>query len=264
MADGRLATYAYCVVAGDARPAVEGLRGVDAGHPVEVVRHGDLAAIASAVSLEAFGAEPLKRNLNDVEWLERTARAHQAVLDRALSAGSMVPLQLCTIFADDAGVRAMLERERQSLTAALDRLAGRAEWGVKLIAEPRAVRTAGSESDEPALGVSGAGTAFLARKRRDRITRADLERLAREAARAIHTELREQAAAATVLRPPPRELSRERGQLILNGAYLVDSARAAAFRALASELAERHSESGLRIELTGPWPPYSFVAEEAR
>lgn len=265
MADGSLATYAYCVVAGDARLALEGLHGVEGDRPVEIVRHGDLAAVTSRVPLAEFGAEPLKRNLNDVGWLERTARAHQAVLDRALSGGSMVPLRLCTVYNDDDAVRAMLDRERESLTAALDRLRARTEWGVKLIADPGATPPADAGDGEPApkLGAPGAGSAFLARKRRDRVARADTRRLTQEAARAIHARLREHAAAATVLRPPPRELSPGAGQLVLNGSYLVDVARAGEFRALATELGERHAASGLRVEVTGPWPPYSFVADRA-
>lgn len=266
MAERPLATYAYCVVSGDARLALEGLNGVDAAHPVETVRHGPLTAVTSRVTLEEFGAEPLKRNLNDVEWLERAARAHQAVLDRALSAGGIVPLRLCTLFDDDAGVRAELEREREALVAALDRLAGRTEWGVKLIADPEAARAATSEPGEtaPALGTPGAGAAFLARKRRTRLAHADLQRLTQEAARAIHARLRDEAAAATVLRPPPRELSQGAGEIVLNGAYLVDTARAGEFRALAAELGERHAASGLKVEVTGPWPPYSFVADPTR
>jgi gas vesicle protein GvpL/GvpF len=43
----------------------------------------------------------------------------------------------------------------------------------------------------------------------------------------------------------------------------VDSDRAAEFRALAAELGEGHRVRGLRLEVTGPWPPYSFVADPA-
>jgi gas vesicle protein GvpL/GvpF len=265
MADG-LATYVYCVVPGDARLALDGLRGVDGARPIETVRQGDLIAVTCRVTLDEFGAEPLKRNLNDVAWLERTARAHEAVLDRALSGGGVVPLRLCTVYHDDAAVRAMLEREHEPLAAALDRLRRRTEWGVKLIADPDAPPPVRSEPGEaaPQRGAPGAGAAFLARKRRDRLARADTQRLTHEAARAIHARLREQAAAATILRPPPRELSPDAGELVLNGAYLVDTARAGEFRALATELGERHAASGLRVEVTGPWPPYSFVADRAR
>ena len=45
--------------------------------------------------------------------------------------------------------------------------------------------------------------------------------------------------------------------LVLNAAYLLNSDRAAEFAAVARALARTHD--GLRADLTGPWPPYSFA-----
>jgi hypothetical protein len=45
--------------------------------------------------------------------------------------------------------------------------------------------------------------------------------------------------------------------MILNAAYLLDSAHGEDFAAAVAALAGQHP--GLRIELTGPWPPYSFA-----
>jgi hypothetical protein len=47
----------------------------------------------------------------------------------------------------------------------------------------------------------------------------------------------------------------DHGQMVLNGAYLVDAARDGEFSAAAAS-SER---KGLRVEVTGPWPPYSFA-----
>src|SRR5215216_4806910 len=112
MAEAALGAYVYCVLAGDACPALEDVRGVDHRYAVRAVPHKGMTALTSGVSLSEFGAEPLKRNLNDLKWLERTARAHERVLDRAQEAGNIVPLRLCTVCNDDAGVRALLEREQ--------------------------------------------------------------------------------------------------------------------------------------------------------
>jgi hypothetical protein len=48
--------------------------------------------------------------------------------------------------------------------------------------------------------------------------------------------------------------------MVLNGAYLVDDVRAADFEELVVQLRADHP--GVRLEVTGPWPPYSFAAEE--
>ena len=259
MTEGTLGAYVYCVLGGDVSPSRLDVDGVDPQHTVRAVPHRGMTALVSDVSLTEFGAEPLKRNLNDLRWVERTARAHQRVLDRALGMGAIVPLRLCTVCRDDAGVRAMLDREHEPLAGALTRLAGRQEWGIKLLANPQ---RAGERMPEGAAAdAPGSGRAYVDRLRRDRAARDDAQRKARAAALAIHRALAAQSIAARVLPKPPSELAGEGGALILNGAYLVDADRAEAFRALAGELRERRCAPDMRLEITGPWPPYSFVAE---
>jgi hypothetical protein len=269
MAERQLGTYVYCVAAGEPSGSLDGLAGVDGRFAIRPIRHADLTAFASSVPLADFGAEPLKRNLNDLPWLERIARAHQRVLDAALTEATIVPLRLCTVFEDDGGVECMLEREHDVLAATLARLAGRQEWAVKLIAgrhasSDRAPRTDQQGADAAAGGDGPQpGRAYVDRLRRDRRARSDAQRTARAAAREVHGHLAARAVAARVLRKPSRELSDDGGELVLNGAYLVDVARVGEFRAAVKELGDRHTRAGMRLEITGPWPPYSFVAERS-
>jgi hypothetical protein len=266
MAEDALGVYVYCVLPGDAGVSLDDLGGVDPRHRVRAVGHAGISALVSGVSLAEFGAEPLKRNLNDLQWVEPVARAHQHVLDRALAAATVVPLRLCTVYNDEDGVRAMLEREHDVLASSLARLAGRQEWGIKLIVDPQLVRdTARRRAAESAAASpgesSGAGHAYVSRLRRDRVARDEAQRMTREAARTLHRGLAAHAAGAKILRNPPRELSGGDGETVFNGAYLVDRERATEFRAVATDLGEHHSPHGMRVEITGPWPPYSFVGE---
>ena len=100
----------YCVVPAEERPPLDGLVGVDPEFGVDVVTHGAVASIVSAVQLRDFGAEALRRNLEDLAWLERTARAHNAVLARMLTGESVVPMLMCTIFTRREHVVDMLRR----------------------------------------------------------------------------------------------------------------------------------------------------------
>ena len=60
---------------GDAQLA--GVTGV-AGEPVRAVASAGLVAVVGTVSLSEFGQEPLQRNLEDLDWLAATARAHDS------------------------------------------------------------------------------------------------------------------------------------------------------------------------------------------
>jgi hypothetical protein len=266
MTEPALGCYVYCVVPSGEHPSLDALAGVDPDFDVEVLTHAGLSALVSRVRLEEFGAEALKRNLEDLAWVERTARAHDAVLARALAVDALVPFRLCTIFTDEAHVRDMLEREREPLLKALERLRGHAEWSVKVLADRRKLEAAARER-APALAATSAdvegeapGRAFFARKKQDQALREEARAMAEAAADEVHARLRGEAAAATLLPPQHPELSRRSGEMLLNGAYLVRRSRGADFAAVARELGERHRGIGLEVESSGPWAPYNFVA----
>jgi hypothetical protein len=256
---GAMGCYVYGVMRAPGEAAVEGIAGVDAEHPTRLIAHAGLAALVSDVSLAEFGEEPLLENLNDVGWLERTARAHERVLDEALARETVVPLRLCTIYHGEEQVREMLERERSALREALERLRGKTEWGVKVIAEPGVleenIEEPGTGEEEPA----SAGRAYIETRRREARSGEQAEELAAAWADAIHEALA--SVAAEALRNPLQapDLAGYEGEMLLNGVYLVDDASEERFRAAVEDQAARWSRRRVAVELTGPWPPYNFV-----
>jgi hypothetical protein len=258
--DAELAHYVYGVVSSRAEMPPD-LVGVDPRHEVFLIEEDGLAALASRVSLAEFGEEPLHDNLNDVGWLEEKARAHEHVLDVVLQRGTVVPLRLCTIYSGEEQVREMLARERAVMVDALDRLEGRAEWGVKAIAEPGALERAaarGAGEGSSPQDVSR-GTAYMDRKRHEARARVEVEELAGEWAADIHDRLAGTASEALLNPLQHSEVSGYEGDMLLNGVYLIEDDAVAEFSALVDRMAEEHSPRGVSVELTGPWPPYNFV-----
>jgi gas vesicle protein GvpL/GvpF len=251
--------WAYCITRASDPPAIAGVHGT----PVERLEDDGLAVLVSRVRLAEFGEEALRRNLNDMDWLERVARDHETVLERALEGGTIVPLRICTIFADEDGAARMLAEQRSAFDTALDVLDGRQEWGVKLIVDRAALEAAARERapegfDEELEGRS-AGGAYMLRRRQERQLREAADRLAGGIAEDVHARLQDWATDAVVNRPQNPELSGHEGEMLLNAAYLVEAGKVERLHELVEELRERHRELGARLELTGPWPPYNFV-----
>jgi len=248
--------WVYGILRGDAPALPTGV----ASTPVERVTAADLSALVSRVPLAEFGAEPLRRNLNDLAWLEEVARAHEAVLDAALREATVVPLRMCTIFEREQRVREMLEREHDALVEALGALDGRQEWGVKVLADRDSLeRQARAGMDAPAERGGTEGGAYLERRRFERNVRERAGALAADVADQVHARVQDWAVDAVTRPPQNPELSGHEGEMLLNGAYLIDADRVDGLRDLVADLEERHRALGVRIELTGPWPPYNFA-----
>jgi hypothetical protein len=250
-----LATWLYAVTAvseeSGAPPALTGV----ADEPVRLVSRAGLAAVVGSVPLADFGDEPLRAHLEDLPWLERAARAHHRVIGRAAGYGQVIPLRFATIYHDDDRVRTMLQERRDDLTATLARVAGRTEWGVKAYVDPRAFLP--DPGDEEAADDSP-GTAYLLRRRTQRDDKETAHLRATERAEEIHTTLAALAAASAAHPPQDARLAAYEGWMVLNNSYLVPDERTEEFTTAVDGLGERYP--GVDLELSGPWPPYSFTA----
>ncbi|MFI9610828.1 GvpL/GvpF family gas vesicle protein [Streptomyces sp. NPDC052023] len=253
-------SYVYAVLRPGTSPEGEALTGVlgvtDA--PVALVRHGDLAAAVSPVPEADFSEAALKAHLEDLDWLEDVARSHHHVVETLGAHTTVLPLRLATVYLDDNRVRDMLAERRQTLTALLDRLADHVEWGVKVYADASSADARPSTSPpEGAADEPDPGRAYLRQRRHQRHAREDAWSSAAEAVRRIEEQAGSLAVARARHRPQQGRLAGTTGENIANDAYLVPRGRGEEFRERVLDAAE--GLPGVRVEVTGPWVPYSFA-----
>ena len=181
--------------------------------------------MVGTVAAQAFGEQALGRLLGGLDNIERVGRAHHRVIaGTAAGGGPVLPLRLATVHPDDETVRALLAWRRDEFAGMLDRFRDMVEWGVRIY--------------------SPAGSA-------DAVQRAE------DAADVIDAALSDFAVDS---RRQPAEDPRftERAEwLVLNSAYLLRADMTAEFTAVTHTLTG--AGAGMRAEVNGPWPPYSFV-----
>lgn len=273
-----LGVWLYAVTSNRGRDT-SGLPSGVAEEPVRLIDADGLTAAVGTVDLREFGEEALRRKLEDLDWLAGAARAHDRVINALARGGATVPVGLATVFADDDNVRAMLYERHANLSAALGHLAGRTEWGVKAYAGS-AADSAGDRHGEAGSGAAerdpssaadaetekekereGAGAAFLKRKRAQLTRQQSAAKAHAERAAHIHAHLNRLCVSSRLYAPQNPALTGRREHMLLNGAYLVDDDGIDAFRSAVMFLDAGARREGVHVELTGPWPPYSFTAE---
>lgn len=227
---------------------------------VELIRRGGLTAVVREVPLDEFDEAVLPQRLNDRAWLERNARAHEDVLQAAAAVTAVVPLRFGAIYRSRDHVGQMLDERSEEFGAALDRIRGHVEVGVKAwIDLARLEETlGGGGGEEPASG--GEGAAYLRRRQQEQERSRESAVRCAELAEEAHSRLSALAVAAVANRPQPRELTGRSESMLLNGAYLVRDGDDR-LRHEVERLAAAHSAAGVEYELTGPWPPHNFAGE---
>ena len=252
---GESARYLYAITRDLDPAALADVPGLGAAR-LDVVEHRGLEAVVSDVDLDEYGEEPLRRNLERLEWLEEVARIHDAVIHAVDALGPTAPLRLATICLDDDGVRRRLDEWRFALQQILDRVEGRNEWSVKVFAPER--REPAAVASTSGLG----GAEYLRRKRAATEERAAAEEVAARVGDEVHDALSSASVASRRLQPQDPRLTGRAGTMLLNGAYLIDKDRGEAFEAVVGALAA--SNPSVEISCVGPWPPYSFAMLEQR
>jgi Gas vesicle synthesis protein GvpL/GvpF len=250
--------YLYGVVAADA--AIDGVP------DVRLVEEGSLAGVTSQVSLAEFDPSVLPERLGDAVWLEEKIRAHEQVLEGVLETASVVPCRFCTIYHTEEELRRFLSDRGDDLAAALSRVDGRVELGVKAFVDRDRFASGGAvrnetirELAEHASQVEG-GRAYLEMRRLEQLVTEELMRFREEVSVGLHERLMTVSHDGVLLNLQRPEVTGRDEEMVFNAAYLVaDSPR---FGQTLRELADEHRESGVELELTGPWPPYNFVPVE--
>jgi hypothetical protein len=241
------------------------LRGVEPGARVEILREGDLAALVSPVPRGEYADERLREHLNDIEWVERTARAHEHVLETALLSGTaVVPFCLCTLYREPGRVRDLLRAERQTLRRNLAAVEGRAEWGMKLFVDcerlAEALAAEEALAEEGVREAGGEGTEYLARKQQSRAFWRRVDEFAARCAEEVHRRLETMAEGAHKTPVQPREAHGRGADMLLNGVYLVSRREEDQLQQALRALRADWDDAGFQFELTGPSPAYNFVS----
>ncbi|SEA36918.1 GvpL/GvpF family gas vesicle protein [Rubrimonas cliftonensis] len=212
--------------------------------PHSRIEVGDLLALVSPSLLDA-AADPARQAAE--------AMRHNAILAAYARETDVAPARFGALASGPAAAAALIAAEAERHAAILDRIAGSVEMGARIVLAPE---TSGPPP-RPALSArpdDGAGYLRGVAAARDARRRAAAEQA--EAVTRLVAELTVKARDVALFPPRP---AADGTQRLADAALLVSRLETAALRSRALGLAETAAAAGLAIEITGPWPAYSFA-----
>ncbi len=252
-------TLLHLVCAGRAADGLtaDGLDGFEPAQQVECITAGALTALVVRTAPDYFTGPDAEARLADLAWVAPRAVHHEMLVRTAMARGPVFPVPFGTLFKSAGTLAAAMHWFSPQVEAFLKRVAGKEEFGIRIAFDRHDVVTAVHAQLAAARPMpTSPGARYLLDKRlRDEAARL-AETAVDQRCAAILSRLHELAAEIAV-----RRSASDRGdglETAASYAALVSQDQTGALREAVDTLALHHSAAGLRVELTGPWPPYSF------
>jgi hypothetical protein len=219
--------------------------GVDGIHAVEAVPCGDFLCWVSAVDHVVFSKE-LENNMENLEWLALHGVRHQQVVGEIAHDTTIVPARFGTLFSSRKALLKDVEARQRALQKVFDRIADSDEWGVKVFAEPQPASAADAT---PARS----GRDYLQQKSASMKKRPEQN----DAPLAEFSAELEKVASDSA---PTGKVSGAQPDLLWQATFLVPRSRRKRWDQVLRKFVQQWG-GVRRIEINGPWPPYSFVSD---
>jgi hypothetical protein len=256
--------YLYGIAMRDRLPSLSlDRQGLDGKSPLQVVDFQNLAAVLSPVSLEDFCGPEADERMQDVTWIGPRVIRHQEVVAAVMQHSPVLPARFGTIFSSRESLIEVLRRHHDAISGFLERITGQEEWAVKGMLDQASSKeklfSLKLEEEADRLGALSPGQRYFHEQRLRAGCDQDLQHLLKDVSRELWAGLKEYVADVRERRVLSRKASGSDRDMVWNWAFLVPVAAMPAFLAQVREVGAQCAHSGLVIECSGPWPPYSFT-----
>jgi hypothetical protein len=242
--------YLYAIIdqPGGVLPSLAGLENA----PLSEIVYQDIAGVYTSFTSNTLKSGYLKESTT-LDPNEENLWKHEAVLEALMPDHSVLPLRFGSAFAGDSVLLALLQDKYASFSANLRRVQGcvelslRMNWQNKANQLPVICLAAQTRRQAPAMSGKDYMQTLLKARQQEHDLHQQIETQARELLHNLD-RLAAENTHVVCLTPYPS----------MKAAYLLAQSKVPLFRQEVGNLATLHPD--LHFALTGPWPPYNFIA----
>jgi hypothetical protein len=249
--------YVYCVADAVKKERL-GKIGIEA-QEVYTIPYRDICAVVHDCLAQPYQS-------HEQERVKAWVMTHQKVVDAAWERwGTVLPLSFDTIIRGEAeksaeqNVKDWLKQEYEELKRRIEKVRGKAEYGVQVFWEPKVIAQSLTRTSpeikrlDEEIKTKPKGLAYMYRQELENLIKHEMETTANEYFKNFYRRIRKHTDDVRVEKTKKAELNL---QMIMNLSCLVYRDR---YIELGEELGKIDRMRGFAVRFTGPWPPYSFV-----
>lgn len=253
--------YVYCIIPTSKISLVE--------EGIRIISHKEIAAVVEETTIDEFQEDTFKTKVEtDPKWLEEKVLHHNNVISKYAEKTTVIPMKFGTIFKSEKTLQDMLEEKYRDFLGIILNLDGKEEWGIKVFCQIDKLKEHLIHTNQNMIDIDTAmkdkseGAVYFLKRKKESLLAEASDKKINEHASSIYGELAKVADDSCLNKLQPRELTKREAEMILNGAYLIVKEKVDEFKSKVSELQKIYGDSGLELEISGPWPPYSFASLE--
>ncbi|PYZ96031.1 gas vesicle protein GvpL [Alteribacter lacisalsi] len=242
--------------------------GIDPEEKLQFHETGPVTAVICRVKRNEFSEDELKKNAENMEWLQEKAFHHHETMNRLNRDFTVIPLKFGTIYETTVSLEQTLQTKQDRLTELFSALAGKEEWNVKVYADrdtftETVLETSPviAEKNKAIEGMSK-GKQFFERRKLDQFVSEQADREIAEKCDALHESLKEMSSDHEIKKNWDRKVTGRNEAMCFNSAYLLNSEQSGTIMEAVEAANSDPANAGLTFELTGPWPAYHFSSLE--
>ncbi|MEW6139853.1 MAG: GvpL/GvpF family gas vesicle protein [Thermodesulfobacteriota bacterium] len=223
----------------------------------------DVTALAGEAALEDFEGPEAEKRLQDISWLGPQALRHGEVASLIMKWSPVLPARFGALFSSEQALVELIERNYETIRGFLEHTRGSEEWGVKALfsrsdARETLFRDMLEKHSSDLASMTPGLRYFKEQQLRAKVDK-EVGSWLKDACGRVSANLH--ACSFDSVKRPVTTLSldAEGRETAANWAFLVGSHRVRELFFLVEHANNEFADRGLVFQVSGPWPPYSFV-----
>ncbi len=252
--------YVYCITFD--KPSQLELFGAG---KLQQFEHNSLYITVKIVSKTEFSEENIKKNISNEEWLEIHVREHVSVIEKIMETQAVIPFNFGTIYKSEDSLKQFVEKYSDDLRKTLQYLKNKEEWSAKIYCDKNKIikniaYLSNNMSDiELLIKNSSPGKAYLLGKKKKEILEKEISIIYNNYSKKIFTTLNDLSEEYRLNTLLSNDITGKEEDMIVNATFLIKKESIHQFIEVVNVLCKEYENIGIIVNLTGPWPPYSFI-----
>ncbi|MEI6758102.1 MAG: GvpL/GvpF family gas vesicle protein [Chlorobium sp.] len=252
--------YVYCITA-NKPDAIDFTKFSD----ISFLDVNGLFVIMKYVDKDEFVDSDFKIKVLDEAWLDTHVREHLEVIGKVMERHTVIPFNFGTIYKTEDAIKSFVLQYSDQITENIKNIEGKEEWAVKVYCDKRKllenihlVSPTITEIDA-LIQQSSPGKAFLLKKKKIELIKSELEEQYKLYADSIFRQLNVFCDFYLLNTIHSKEITGRDEDMLLNVTFLIRNDKVTDFIKKSDELINEFQQSVVLIDVTGPWPPFSFT-----